>query len=594
MGSSPQRTPAMWRSWPIWRLLLPLLLLFPLTPHAQTIAPYSVEINGAGPLTPLLTRYLEINRHTGDTDMTLDELKRLAGITPPQIRELLATEGYFSASVEEVLEQRNGRWVARFNVVPGKTTDIGTVNIGFAGAIAASPDQRQRMEGLRQDWGLKAGAIFRQSAWDDAKSGLLKGLLNRDYPAARIAASEARIEPDRHLAQLSVDVDSGPAFTFGPLQIEGLQRYSRKMVEDLNPIEPGEPYSQEKLNELQARLQNTGYFRSAFATIEVDPAHPDRVPVRVDLNENERKRLALGGGFSTDSGARAQVKWLDRNFLQRDWRLDSELKIDRQSRLLGGDVFLPALGNGWRPSYGANYERTDISGEINDKIRTVARLTSPNRNDEQIWSVSYLGDRQRIAALPSNTRQALIASYGYTRRRLDNPLTPTRGYVASIELSAGPAGLVNEDNLARVVGQVTRLAPLGRRWNTILRAHVGQVFGASRETVPADLLFRTGGDQSVRGYAYNSLGVPQNGAIVGGTVFAVISAELVYQVTPQWGAALFTDAGSAADSWRDFRLQRGTGAGARWRSPIGPINIDVAYGHETRKPRLHFSVGYGF
>jgi translocation and assembly module TamA len=111
-------------------------------------------------------------------------------------------------------------------------------------------------------------------------------------------------------------------------------------------------------------------------------------------------------------------------------------------------------------------------------------------------------------------------------------------------------------------------------------------------------LFRTGGDQSVRGYAYNSLGVSvvQNGsaAVVGGTVMAVASAELVYWVTPAWGAAVFRDAGDAAESWREFKLNQGTGVGARWRSPIGMVNLDVAYGHSVNQVRFHFSVGYGF
>lgn len=561
--------------------------------HAEIVNGYSVEINGAGPLTPLLSEYLEISRHT-DTSIDTEELQRLVGIAPRQIRDLLATEGYFSPVVEHTLTQQNGRWVARFTLDIGAPTLIDAVDIRFTGDIAANPKQAQRINRLRRQWSLDPGERFRQDDWSEAKNTVLKGLLNRDYPAAQLADSEARIDPEQRSAQLSAVFDSGPAFTFGELEINGLQRYSRDRIERLNPIEPGEPYSQEKLNELQSRVQDSGYFRSAFATVEVDPAHPQRVPVRLDLTENERKRLALGIGFSTDSGPRGQVKWLDRNFLGRDWRLESELKLDRQSRLVGGEIFLPAISNGWMPSYGAHYERTDIENVINDKIRTSARLTSPDKADEQSWAIQYFADRQHIEDIPINNRQALVASYNYTMRRIDNLIAPRRGYVAGIELAAGPRGFLNEEHLGRAVVSATWLHPFQRRWQAVLRGRVGQVFGADRDTVPEDLLFRTGGDQSVRGYAYNSLGVAAGDAIVGGTVLAVVSAELVYRITSDWGAAIFADAGNAADSWNDFKLQRGSGVGARWRSPIGPVNLDLAYGHDTGDVRLHFSIGYGF
>jgi len=574
-------------------LVFALFVIFSLSAQAQTIHGYTVDIDSAGVLEPLLTEHLDIRRRAGN-EMRLEELQRLVEITPQKIRGLAATEGYFSPVIEHALEQKDGRWIARFSVTPGPATTIDTVEITFTGHIAKDASKRQRMDRLRRQWALKQGERFRQTEWENAKNALLKNLLNRNYPAARIASSEARIDPEKHTANLRVEVDSGPAFTFGELQIQGLERYSRDMIDRLNPIQPGDPFAQEKLSELQTRLQDTGYFRSAFATIDIDPAHPERVPVRLDLSENERKRLGLGVGFSTDTGANVQVKWLNRNLLDRDWRLESELRLDRDTRLLGADVFFPAIRNGWLPSVGARYERTDIAGELNDKIRAAGRITSPEKENEQVWSVSYLADRQRIADRPPNNRQALIGSYGYTIQRINNPLNPRRGYVASVELSAGPKGLLNEKALARVVGRVTRLTPVQRRWDTVLRGEIGQVFGAGRETVPADLLFRTGGNQTVRGYGYNRLGVPVNGAIVGGTVMAVASAELVYRITPQWGAAVFVDAGNAADSWRNFRMKVGTGIGARWRSPIGPVNIDLAYGHATREPQLHFSVGYGF
>lgn len=570
-----------------------MLLLLSLLAHAQPAA-YTVKISGAGEYSALLQEHLDISRQS-DAALSPDEIQRLVLVTPQQARALLATEGYFSPDIRAQLDRTSEPWTIRIEVTLGPPTLIASVEIRFRGEIADGPNaDNARMNRLRRRWQLDPGDVFRQAAWSAAKSELLKGLLTRDFPAATISESEARIDPGNRSAALTVEVDSGPAFSFGALEVNGLTRYAPEMIDTLNPIRPGDPYTQDKLNELQSRLEDTGYFRSAFATVEVDPAKPHLVPVRLDLTENPRKRLALGGGFSTDTGARGQIKWLDRNFLQRNWRLESELRIDRETHLLGGEVFLPPIAIGWQPSFGVHVERTTSGGEIDDKFRTGARLVSPNRVDEKAWALAYLGDRQRIGDTFLNHRQALIASFTYTKRRLDHPLTPRSGYVASVELGGGLRGIINESSIARVVGRVTWLEPLMPRWRAVLRAQAGQVFGGSRLTVPSDLLFRTGGDQSVRGYGFNALGVPQDGAVVGGTVTAVLSAELVYQITPQWGAAVFTDAGNAADSWSGLELKRGTGVGARWRSPIGPVNIDLAYSHATREPRLHFSVGYGF
>ena len=560
----------------------------------KTVA-LAVDVSGAGALAGLLQDFLDINRHTADNNLSEREAQRLIGITPRQIKELLATAGYFTPIVTSTVERQPARMLARFVVDPGIPTTVEKVDIIFEGAITTGANgNSERIARIRREWNLRVGEVFRQDSWDNAKGVVLKDLLTRDYPAARIADSQAQIDPQSQHAQLTLKVDSGPAFTFGELQIQGLKRYPRSLVEPLNPIVPGEPYSQEKLNELQSQLQDSGYFRSVFATIEVDPANAQAVPVRIDLTENERKRLSLGVGFSTNSGARAQIKWLDRQFMGHDWRLDSDLKIDRLTKLLGADLAFPARDNGWRPSVGAHYERSDIVGETSDKINFGGRLASPDRVNEQVWGVSYLGDKERIADAVVNHRQALIASYVRTWRRLDNLLAPQRGTQTTLEIDAGPPGLINRKALLRATLHATWLAEPSPRWQTILRGQIGQIAGASRQTIPGDLLFRTGGDQTVRGYAYNSLGVAQDGAIVGGRLFALASAELVYRITPVWGAAVFHDAGNAADSWRDWRPVHGTGVGGRWRSPIGPVSLDLAYGHAVGKLRPHFSVGYAF
>ena len=556
---------------------------------------YGVEIRGSGDLTFLLEQNLDLSRHAGDAEVSDDELRRLLATAPRQASSLLATEGYFSAQATTQLRQDGSMRIAEVDVTPGSPTRIDSVALRFAGAITSdAPYGPARIDALRRNWLLAEGMIFRQADWDAAKGALLKDLIERDFPAAAITRSEALIDPARYSAKLEVEVDSGPAFSFGELDIHGLQHYSRELIDRLNPIQPGERFSQDSLNELQSRLQATGYFRSVFATIVPDPAQPQQTPIRVDLSENERRRLALGLGFSTDAGARAQVKWLDRQFLGHDWRLESELRADRETRLANADLYFPARGNGWVPSIGARVERTDSVGEINNKQRLAARFSSSPGIDEQSWGLSLLVDRQLVAGLAPNQRQALVVTHTRSWRRTDSLLAPQEGHVESLEIDAGVNGVGSESNLVRLTGRSTLLRPLGEKWQAVLRVQAGQVLVASRGSVPEDLLFRAGGDQSVRGYAYNSLGVAQGNAVVGGRVMALASAELVYRITPQWGVAVFEDAGNAADSWRGFRLLHGSGIGARWRSPVGPVNLDLAWGHEVRKVRLHFSVGYGF
>jgi translocation and assembly module TamA len=120
------------------------------------------------------------------------------------------------------------------------------------------------------------------------------------------------------------------------------------------------------------------------------------------------------------------------------------------------------------------------------------------------------------------------------------------------------------------------------------------VAASGRDGIPSDFLFRAGGDQSVRGYAYQSLGVREGEAIVGGRWLAVASVEYVRWLTPQWGAAVFIDTGDAADTLDALEPVQGYGVGARWKSPVAPLNLDIAYGQEAEGVRLHFSVGFSF
>ncbi len=160
--------------------------------------------------------------------------------------------------------------------------------------------------------------------------------------------------------------------------------------------------------------------------------------------------------------------------------------------------------------------------------------------------------------------------------------------------AAASRAALSDQNFVRVHGRIQHYVPLGRRDTLTLRGEIGYTLADSRQRIPQDYLFRTGGAGTVRGYAYQSLGIKEGRATVGGRYLAIASAEVTHWLDEDWGIAAFVDAGDAVDSLQDVRLALGYGLGARWRSPAGPIGVNLAYGERTRGFQLHFSLAIPF
>jgi translocation and assembly module TamA len=176
---------------------------------------------------------------------------------------------------------------------------------------------------------------------------------------------------------------------------------------------------------------------------------------------------------------------------------------------------------------------------------------------------------------------------------------PTEGYTLSLQLGGGfsRSNVADDGPFTRAYGRLTVYRPLGRRWFAQARAEAGQVVARAGVRPPESQLFRAGGDESVRGYDFRSLGPQRNGVVGSGRVLATVSAELARPFSADlpsvWGA-VFVDLGTAADSFAALRPALGSGVGVRWRSPVGPLRVDWAWGRDVGKARLHFSVGIAF
>lgn len=543
----------------------------------------------------LLEKHLNLYRWRNSERMDEDQLRNLVNQAPDNIRDLLATEGYYSPAVTADLTQINGSWIVNLAVKPGEPVRVGLVDLGVTGPIDdVSPDSQTRLEKIRAEWSLPAGAIFRHADWETAKRAALRGLLLDRYPAAVVSESQAAINPEKKTADLSLKLDSGPAFTFGSLQIDGLRRYPASIVERLSPIRQGETYTQARLLELQSRLQDSPYFASASVQVNPDREHPDKVPIKVEVVENKARTLGLGVGYSTDIGPRGQVDYRDLNLMGLALRFSANLKLAQKEQTLGSELHFPQTALGYRNSLAANFKRTDVEGEITRTLALGARRSHLQGKNETAYSLHLFHEQQDIQGAPGDRRTALVPSWSWTRRDVDSLLFPTRGYLINVQADAAAEALLSDRSFLRGYGRANWFHPIGQQGQLILRGELGMVAADSRDGIPSDFLFRTGGDQTVRGYAYQSLGVAEGDAIVGGRSLAVVSGEYVYWFKPKWGVAAFVDAGDAADSIDELNLNLGYGLGARWKSPVGPLSLDVAHGRETEETRLHFSAGFSF
>ncbi|MBZ0104144.1 MAG: autotransporter assembly complex protein TamA [Sulfuricella denitrificans] len=510
-----------------------------------------------------------------------------------EIGELLATEGYFTPTLN--LRPAEDANLLALEINLGQRTLVSTVNIEFRGAISAASSERlKRVNQLRTAWRLPAGRPFRSSDWEEAKAALLARVARRDYAAAQIEESRAEVDPATASAKLSLVLDSGPAFRFGELAISGLERYDEKLVTRLAPFHAGAPYRQEQLLGFQTALQNLPHFNSVIVNIDPDPALHEAVPVKVMLSEAKARHISFGAGYSSNNGARGEIAYRDYNLLDHAWNLGSGLRLEQNRQRLFGTIDTLPDALGYRLAWGAHIESTNIQGlETTNHALSVARSRTQSQIETRL-GLNWQREQRKPADSTSESIQALVPDWRWIRRTVNDPLYPRRGDVTEISIGGASRVLLSDQDFLRALLRYQIWWPMGRRDTLSLRGEAGFTAAQSRFGIPQEYLFRAGGSQSVRGYAHQSLGVQEGSAIVGGRTLATGSLEYTHWFSRDWGAALFTDTGGAADSWRDLRLFTGYGAGARWRSPVGPLALDLAWGREAEAMRLHFSLAVAF
>ena len=561
------------------RYLTPLLLAL-----AAPVSAGAVELQGP----PAIVRLLE--RYVPEEAAAPRRLQTMLG-------EILATEGYFSP----VFETSGEGETLRLHIDPGPRTTIADVDLRITGPIEESTRSM-----LSAGWRLPVGQPFRQQDWSDAKQQVLAELLAAEHAGARLVESEAEIDAETQRARLHVQYDAGPRYRFGLLRVEGLHRFTPALIERYNrSVRPGKPYREDDLKSLQDALQNSPYFSNAQVSLDRDDAENAKyadtadntfrtAPVRVDVRERPAHRLGFGAGVSSNTGARVEANYQTPDLFNQAWVLDGGLRIEQKKQTAYADVFLPPDEKNRRHGIGLAFETTDIEGLKTTRQALGFQSIQQRGSVEQRLSLNWQHERQKPDGALTTTNRALAPNALWIWRNVDDLFDPRNGTVLQAQIGGGTKALLSDQDFLRLHGRWQQYIPLGRLDTLALRAELGATLAPSRRGIPQDYLFRTGGTGSVRGYSYQSLGVEEGSAIVGGRYLGVVSVEATHWLNPSWGIAAFIDAGDAADTVRRLNPAVGYGFGVRWRSPAGPIGLDLAHGKRTGELHLHFALAIPF
>lgn len=533
------------------------------------------------------------------------EVSRLRRRARDATLSALETQGYFAARVDLIVGQDYVGETWEINIDPGQRAMVRAVDLQFSGKIA-EPEFTDRVRAIKEDWPLDQGMPFINEVWSGAKSDLIGEVSRKDFYLAKISSSQATVLADDAAADLAVEVNSGPRVRMGELKLIGLKRVPAKLIDRYVRYTPGESYDQDKLDGWQQALQSTSFFRGAFVVMDSDPEHSItradgdiEMPVEVRVTEAPARYYTASLGVDSDNGARVEGLYRQNVVFGQPVWIETGAGVDKNRQRFFYDLHLPPDASGYTNSFGVLASHSDIEGV--DTIRYAAgwrrNQSRKGAGDSRVeyetqWSLTAAHDTTEIDGADNYKVPTLVGGWQWLRRDVNNKYDPREGNLIDLGLGAGVT-LDRGEPFYKTSLRGQHWWSIGRRDVLTLRAEVGKVWSQT-DRLPEDFGFRTGGSRTIRGYSYNSIGLPRGDAIIGAPALAWASIEYMHFFTEQLGMSVFFDAGDAAPSFGDMKMYYGYGLGAVLRTPAGPFSIELAYGQRTGRLKLHFSLGVAF
>ncbi|MFL6712210.1 MAG: autotransporter assembly complex protein TamA [Sulfurifustis sp.] len=569
----------------VWLALM--LFLAQIEVHAANLTVTVEGVSGAQRDNVLAA--LGIYQERDRNDLSPARIRALHERASAEIKTALQPFGYYRPRIAAHLEQDRSGWQARYDIDPGPAVPVTVIDLHVAGEGETDPEFVK----LIDEFPIRKGDTLNHAVYEQAKQAFQRIAAERGYFDQAFVRHEVVVDVDDYHAEVHLHVDTGRRYRFGNIDLEQdildpafLARYVR--------IERGQPYSAAALLELQTTLSATDYYSTIEVVADPKQASGQEIPVHVRLTARKPSRYSFGFGYGTDTGPRGQLGWQWRYLNPQGHHVATELRASKIERTLNAGYFIPIRDPRTdKLAFTTSYTESDVR-DIESTIRRlgVGRSTQRGRLQETL-SLTLHDETFTIGESATGSSTLLIPGVTWSTFLGPERIYTRQGASAQLEVRGSSEQVASDVSMLQARFQSKVIFPFFDFGRFVLRGDVGATRIVDFDRLPPSLRFFAGGDVSVRGYAYNSLGpTDANGVVIGGKYLLVGSAEYQQRIVGNWAGAVFYDTGNALNDLND-PLRRGAGIGVRWRSPIGQIRLDLAsaLSNPGRPVRVHLYIG---
>jgi translocation and assembly module TamA len=572
-----------------------LSLIAATTTRAATLA--GVDIRGVdAPMTANVRGMLSLSDALGK-DVSGRRLTYLVRQATAETRAALEPFGYFSPDVQvERATTASGAVTVVIRIVAGTPVRVRTAHVAVEGPAQADGTVRRDLDAFEPS----VGDVFDQGVYETSKARVGSDLLAHGYFDADFLSHRVAVTRAANAADIDLVWSSGLRYAMGPVSFVQTPRpiLRDRLLHKLVKWPPGSAFDQDKLDQLRKSLLSLDDFTRVDIQPQPEQAQDHRVPVTVTLTPAKRSVYTAGLSYGTDSGAGTRLG-VERRYLNtRGHKALAQIDYAQRRKTLTLQYRVPAFAwrDGW---YTASLQAADEQTDYIDTRRLGFVASRSGAINSHLTAVVALHALRERWAYPGDTAQPGYAYGTFVFPSLqaqyvdvDDRLAPRRGIGSSLELRGGSKGLGSDATFAQVDLRASWFHGLGADSRLIVRGELGHTFSGALLDLPPSLRFYAGGARSIRGYNAREVG-PRLGRFgLGANNLLTASGEIEHYFTSQWGGAVFVDTGSAFNGrvpdWRT-----GVGIGLRWRSPVGPVRVDVARGldHPDSTLTLYLDIG---